>query len=261
MELNQLYSLLEEVAPVALSDEYCAKYGAYDNSGIIVNCDRAIKGVLFTLDFSLKAVNESRERGFNTIVTHHPAIFGGISRLDVANDPYAAALADCVKRGVSVISMHLNFDAAPKGIDYYLMRAFGGDEPMIMQPLSQGGYGRLYNVPATVFTDLTEKVRRTFSTSRALFYGDRTKRIRKIASFCGAGCDDKSMEFAVKNGADLYVSSDMKHHQIASLLQRGINVILLTHYSAEYYGFNKICSGIIERLKVPASVFCDGELM
>lgn len=261
MEVKEIYELMESVAPVALSDEYCKKYGAYDNSGLIVNCDRPVKGVLFSLDFSMKAVNESRERGFNVIVTHHPAIFGGISRLDAANDPLAAALGDCFKRGVSVISMHLNLDTAPEGIDHQLMRAFGGTDPAIMQPLSSGGYGRAYAVSPVTLSELSDRLRRVFSSARTRYYGDKTKRIRKVASFCGAGCGEDSLAFAVREGAELFVSSDMKHHQIAELLARGINVVELTHYAAEYYGFNKICTGIIEKLKVPAAIFCDGELM
>ncbi len=261
MEFNELYKMIEEVAPIALSEEYCKLYGAYDNSGIIIDCDRAVKGVLFSLDFSMKAVNESRERGFNVIVTHHPAIYGGIDRLDITRDPHAAAIADCIKRGVSVISMHLNMDTAKEGIDYYLMRGFDGREPVIMEPISGGGYGRVYEVPAITLSELSERVRRTFCTQRALVYGDKTKRIKRIASFCGAGCSGKSIDFAINMGADLFVSSDMKHHEIANLVSRGINVIVLTHYSAEYYGFNKICSGIIEKLKVPAAIFCDSGLM
>lgn len=261
MEFKQLFKQLEEVAPVALSGEYCKTYGAYDNSGVLIDCDRLVKGVLFSLDFSAKAINESRERGFNVIVTHHPAIFGGISRLDVAHDAQASAIAECIKRSVSVVSMHLNWDVAPEGIDHHLMRAFGGENPLIMEPLSSGGYGRVYEVPATSLAEMTERVRRTFSSVRTLYYGDKTKRIRKIASFCGAGCSEKSIEFAVKQGADLFVSSDLKHHQITALLSGGVNVIGLTHYAAEYYGFHKICTGIIDKLKVPAAIFCDGELM
>lgn len=260
MEVKEIYDMMEEVAPVALSDEYCRLYGAYDNSGLIINCDRPVRGVFFSLDLSMKAVNESRERGFNVIVTHHPAIYSPIKRLNV-HDADAAALMDCVKRGVSIISMHLNLDAAPEGIDHHLMRGFGGESPVIMEPLSNGGYGRVYDVPVTTLGELSERVRRVFSTSRALFYGDRTKQIKRIASFCGAGCGEKSLGFAIANNADLFVSSDMKHHEIAALLQRGINVIVLTHYAAEYYGFNKICAGITAKLKVPTAIFCDAELM
>ncbi len=261
MELNELYALLEGYAPVSLSDEYCKIYGAYDNSGIIINCDREIKGVLFSLDFSMKAVLEACDRGFNAIVTHHPAIFGGVKRLDLTTSPQAAAIADCFRRGISVISMHLNLDVATNGIDHFLMCGLGGNDPLIMEPVAGSGYGRVYDIAPIAFTDICEKVRRNFATSRALFYGDRTKRIERVASFCGAGTGEKSIAFAAENGADLFVSSDMKHHEIAELLSMGKNVIVLTHYASEYYGFNKISRKIMEKLKVPAAVFCDVGLM
>ncbi|MDE7307023.1 MAG: Nif3-like dinuclear metal center hexameric protein, partial [Clostridia bacterium] len=53
----------------------------------------------------------------------------------------------------------------------------------------------------------------------------------------------------------------LKHHEIAALLTKGVNVIQLTHYSAENYGFNKIYLKIREELKVPSAYFCDGNLI
>ena len=35
MKLTEILNKLEEIAPVALSDEFCKKYKTYDNSGII----------------------------------------------------------------------------------------------------------------------------------------------------------------------------------------------------------------------------------
>ena len=76
MKLNDVLQRLEEVAPVALSDEFCAKYKMYDNSGIIINCGADIKGALFSLDLSETAVRQAKEYGYNLIITHHPAIYG-----------------------------------------------------------------------------------------------------------------------------------------------------------------------------------------
>lgn len=49
-----------EVAPVALSDELCAKYGAYDNSGIILDCGSDVTGALFCLDLTAGAVRKRK---------------------------------------------------------------------------------------------------------------------------------------------------------------------------------------------------------
>lgn len=255
MKLTEILTKLEQIAPVALSDEFCKKYKMYDNSGIIIDSGEEINGALFSLDLSNKTVNEAIKKGYNLIVTHHPAIYGGVSRIN-ANDPIAL----CIKSGISVISMHLNFDAAPEGIDYHLMHGLGGQNAKILSDVTGGGYGRVYEVKAEPFENYADKVRKTFS-ERALFYGDGARIIKKIASFCGAGYDNNAVNFAVSNGADAFVSSDLKHHEIAGLLEKGLNVIHLTHYSAENYGFNKIYNKISAGLQIPSAYFCDDGLL
>ncbi|MCI8989019.1 MAG: Nif3-like dinuclear metal center hexameric protein [Clostridia bacterium] len=256
MKLTDILKILEEVAPVALSDEFCKKYGMYDNSGIIVDCKKDINGAVFSLDLSKNAIRSAKEKGYNLIITHHPAIYGGISRISADG-----LIAECLLSGISVISMHLNFDVAPRGIDYYLMCGLGGKDARILADISNGGYGRLYEIQPTVFNVLAEKVKIDFNTERALFYGNSNKQIRKIASFCGAGCDNKAIAFAKSGGADAFVSSDMKHHEISALLEMGINVIHLTHYSAENYGFNKIHTQISTAFSIPTDYFTDKELL
>ena len=60
MKLNELYAILNDFAPKALSDEYCATYDGYDNSGILIDCNQAVQKVLFSLDFSLSALEKPR---------------------------------------------------------------------------------------------------------------------------------------------------------------------------------------------------------
>ena len=256
MKLTEILKTLEKVAPVALSDAFCKKYSMYDNSGIIIDGNAQVNGALFSLDLSAKAVKQAKAHGYNLIVTHHPAIYGGVSRIN-ADD----SIAQCIKSGISVISMHLNFDAAPEGIDYHLMRGLGGENCEILADIAGGGYGRVYAIQPTKFSEYSKIVKTAFSTERALFYGDSGRQVKKVASFCGAGCDDKAIAFAVSNGADVFVSSDMKHHEIAGLLEKGLNVIHLTHYSAENYGFNKIYNKIATGLQIPSEYFTDEDLL
>ena len=259
MKLNELFAELEQVAPLALSREYCEKFGAYDNSGVLIDCGGEITGALFTLDLSAEAVERATELGYNLIVTHHPAIYTGLKNIDF-RAPLNRAICECIKRGISVVSMHLNYDAAPFGIDYYLMRGLGGEEGKTMHNLSCGAYGRVFNIHPTAFSDYVAAVGNTFSTRRKICYGeDRT--VRRVASFCGAGCDEQSLAFAVENGADVFVSSDLKHNRIAELVARKICVLQLTHYSAENFGFQKIYSKLSASLSVPSHYYTDESLM
>lgn len=260
MKPSELLSLLECIGPVSLSEEFQKKCGAYDNSGILVDCGEDIRGVLFSLDLSKAAVEEAKKLNFNAIVTHHPAIYGGLQSVSVS-DPKSSLIAECVRWGITVISMHLNFDAAPEGIDYNLMLALGGDAAKTLIKLEGGAYGRVFDVRPCKFGDYVKYISENLKTNRLFKYGDDEKTIRRAASFCGAGCDDEAIAFAAEEEADVFVSADLKHHQIAALLSHGINVIQLTHYSSENYGFNRIYLKIIEGLNVPAAYFCDEKFM
>lgn len=260
MKTEELLSVLECIGGLSLSREFCDKHGAYDNSGVIVDCGEEITGVLFSLDLSENAVKEAKKRRFNAIVTHHPAIYTGLKEISVFK-PDSALIAECIRWGITVISMHLNFDSAPEGIDYELMRGLGGDAGNTMIKLSGGAYGRAFDVAKTSVKEYLTLVSRNFNTERILYYSGNDRDITKVASFCGAGCDDAAIAFAEKEQADLFVSSDMKHHQITALLARGISVLILTHYAAENYGFNKIYQKITDGLNVPAAYFCDAALL
>ena len=234
MELKRIYEIANELAPFALSKEYIAR-GAYDNSGVMLDCGQEISGALFSLDLSLAAVEEAKKRGCNLIVTHHPAIWEGIKQLDEAHAP---ALFACVKERISVLSAHLNLDAAEGGIDECLMRGLGGESPLaVMEELSSGGYGRVYEVPPRPLKEFAEE-----------------------ASFCGGGFTYGALEFALEKGADTLVSSDGKHHLVAEAVERGLNVLLLTHYAAESYGFGQFSSRMKQRLSVPCHFFSDARL-
>lgn len=261
MKPTDIFAILERgVAPVSLSDEVCAKYGAYDNSGIILNCGNDVSGALFSLDLDMSAAKKAAELGYNLIVTHHPAIYSPVKRIDCTCGSSTEALAFCATRGISVISMHLNFDAAPKGIDYYLMKGLGGEEAeALLNPLSSGGYGRVYAVPAQSFGQFSQKAAAEFESGHIRFYGGR--QVKKAASFCGAGCDDEAIAFAISRGADTFVSADMKHHQITALISAGMNVVEMTHYCSEVYGFARIYASINGSLGVPSAFFKEEMLL
>lgn len=260
---NVLKILEENIAPLKLSENFCAKYKTYDNSGIIINCGKEINGVLFTLDLSIASVSKAKELGYNLIVTHHPAIYGGISAFDLQDNPQAKALAECMASGISVISMHLNFDAAPKGIDYYLMCGLGGENAKaeISAPVQGGGYGRVYEVAPKSFARFLCDIESSFATKRAVAYGDSGRTINRVASFCGAGCDEHNIAFAKQHKADVFVSSDLKHHEITALVESGMCVVQLTHYCAEAYGFNRIYSTMKKTLQTPSSFYFDERFM
>ena len=83
----------------------------------------------------------------------------------------------------------------------------------------------------------------------------------RAASFCGAGVDGGAIRFAKEHGADVIVSSDVKHNYICDILESGMRLVVLTHYASENYGFKKIYQKIGDKLGVPAYYHEDGFML
>lgn len=259
MKLHEFYSLLDGLAPKRLSDEYCASTGAYDNSGILVDVGEDVKGALFALDLTNSALDEAIKVGANLIVTHHPVIYGNISDIR-QDDVLGRKLIKAIRKGVSVVSMHLNLDVAKDGIDESLMQGIclsagektgAGTKVSLLHALSDGAYGRAYDVQETTLGALADGIKKTFTTDRVLVYGDGAKTVKRVASFCGAGADEETLRFAKNEGADVVVSSDFKHHLIEYALEEGMQIIVLTHYASEQYGFKKYYEKMRRQTSIP----------
>lgn len=253
MQLHRIYSAIDELAPFSLSKQYCEKYGAHDNSGIIVDCGEEINNILFSLDCSAAAIRRAKEINANCIVTHHPAIYMPVSQL-LAEGEGKNVLA-CIREGISIISAHLNLDCVKDGIDESLMLALGGRNAAIMHELTGGGYGRAYDVERTDAETFAAKVKEAFRTERAMLYGGG--KISRVASFCGAGLDEDAIVFAKAQGAQIVVSSDLKHHVICAAVEAGLSILTLPHYTAENYGFSRFFEAFVKKTGAKAQFFED----
>ncbi len=261
MKLTELYAALEAFSPKSLSDEYCKKYDGYDNSGILVDCGAPVRGVLFALDLSAAALDAAERAGANVVVTHHPAVYAKIGNI-LCTDPQGKNLQRAIRGGISVISMHLNFDCAAGGIDEWLMRAAGGMDGEILEPLSSPGcgYGRVYDLAPASAEEVSRRAAKALGARRVWCFGGENT-VRRAASFCGAGGSEGDVRRAAAADADCILSADIKHHVIVMALEYGMSVIQFTHYASENYGFRKIYENVRERLGAESSYFSDERLL
>lgn len=228
---------LEKFAPLSLSKKMIEK-GAYDNSGLLVNSSNEVTGALFTLDLTESAVKKAKVLGVNTIVTHHPAIYAPLSTVS-AFDTVSSAVHLAIGYGINVISMHLNLDICEGGIDACLCQALGGTEYKIINYITEKeGYGREFKLGVT-FGEFAKTVKQTFGSKRVLTYGNKNAKLNCGASFCGAGGHDAIAYVKSKGKANVIITSDLAHHEIKEILDNGKALVILPHYTAEEYGFNK----------------------
>ena len=246
MRFNDIFSAACSIAPLELSAELVRITDGYDNSGVILETDRDIDKVLVTLDLSPQCADYAVANGFGLIVTHHPAIYAPVKSLNFKDN---AALLKCAANGIGVISMHLNLDVAENGIDACLASGLGAKKPKILTPVGEGtGYGRLFNIEKTTLASFKHRICEVFETENVMIYGKRDREIKRVASFCGAGCDIPELDLI--DGADAVVSADFKHHVIREALNRGLCVVQMTHYASENYGLKTFTAALAKRIGI-----------
>lgn len=255
LKIDRLFGVLDEIAPISLSYKL-VESGDYDNSGVLINCHSDVENVLFSLDFSIQAIKKAKSLKCDTIVTHHPAIYTPQKSISYEDETSASVLL-AIKNDLNVISMHLNLDMATTGTDYQFCKGLGGEKYKILEYMDEEhGYGREFDIENVKLSEFVARIKKQFNTKRVVVYGNKNAVLTKGASFCGGGSDHalKSVKKG-KTSAQVIVTSDMPHHVIKELVEAGKNVVLVTHYASENYGFKKYFEQVKNDLKNKVNAF------
>ena len=249
MKISEIVKHIDELAPVQLS-KTVIDMGWYDNSGLLVDMGGETDSVVFTLDMCYGAVELAKKVGAKLIVTHHPAIYHPIK--SIGQSP----IAECAKNGISVLSMHLNLDMADEGVEYCLAKLVGAKQTEILEKITEtNGFGRIFEIQPKPLESVVNEVIGALNTKKYLLFEGENKTVKKIATCCGAGLNEKQIARAMD--ADLLISADISHHVISYALDMGKSVLQLTHYASEYKVFDKLIENLNKRIKINCHQFID----
>ena len=120
------------------------------------------------------------------------------------------------------------------------------------------GYGRKFLVQEQELSLFVKSLKENLNAKNVCVFGEN-KKIKKVASFCGAGLDEKTL--ALCDGVDVIVSSDIKHHVLTQAVNSGKCVVMPTHYATENYGFKKIALLIQNEIKEKVLYFEENVLI
>ena len=230
VSMSELIEEIEDIAQRELEEEW-------DNCGMQINMgNKTVSKVLVTLEITKKVIQEAKEKGVDFIITHHPLLF---HKIDVVNNNNITGnyLIELIKSGISVYSAHTTFDEAFGGNNEYMaeliglsrIRRFKEYRPVPKGPL----LGRMGNFKeACTFGEactLVEKALNIEGELRAV--GDPNKKIKTVGLCTGAPMD--TMEAAIGNGCDLFITGDVKHHQAQMALETGLCLIDAGHHGTE----------------------------
>ena len=229
--MREIYEYLDRKAPF--------RYQAgFDNAGFLVGeRDGEVRRVLVALDITPEAIREAEERGCSLIVSHHPVIWGQISRVTDETTTGKRLLA-LIRGGIAAICLHTNLDAVEGGVNTALAERLGLDacRPLEEDGLDEAGVpygvGRVGELPDGPLSlpVFAARVKDALGLEgvRVMDAGAPVRRVAVGGGACGGMLPQvKAM------GCDTFVTSDLKHDLYLEARVLGLNLLDAGHYSTE----------------------------
>lgn len=201
----------------------------FDNVGLLMGDPSAeVSGVLFALDATCEAAREAISSGTQLLVTHHPLIFTPLRRIDYTS-PQGRTFLALAEGRVNLIAVHTNWDKATGGVSDALANALE-----LTDARRVDDYLRLGALPSPM--DQNELLR--FITDKLnvapRMYGSANAPILQAA--VAAGAYGEAAANAYLQGAQAYITGEIKHHELMDACARGLVVYEAGHYATEVPG-------------------------
>ena len=198
-----------------------------------------VRRVLFAVDPTAAVVDEVVDGGVDLLVTHHPLFLSPVHGVP-ADDPKGRLVHRLVRAGAALFVAHTNADRAPgTGVNAALADVLGltGAVPLEPAPGRPGaGLGRVGELPRSVslheFAALVAGVLPP-TAGGVRVAGDLDRTVRRVA-VCG-GSGGSLLPAASAAGADVLLTSDLKHHPASDALEvDGPALCDVAHYASEW---------------------------
>lgn len=226
MKTYEIAEIIERYAPLSLALDF-------DNVGLLVgDRNKDISSVLLTLDIDGAVAKEAVERGAELIISHHPVMFNPIKKI-TADTPEGRCLMYLIENNISVYTAHTNLDAASGGLNDLIAVLLDVENtiPLTLDDSGEGiGRVGVLKTPLTL-NELALKVKRVFNAKGIRFSGNPDEVITKVALSSGGG--GSLVRDAIKSGAQVYISGDIKYDLARTAGAEGMNIIELLHYDSE----------------------------
>ena len=223
VNLKEITDFIETSFPVSYAEDF-------DNVGLLAGrSQKNISKVLLCLDFGKEVCEEAVRLGAELIITHHPVIFSpikSINDLSVSSE----ALLYAIENGISVYSAHTNLDSANGGLTDYVAKKLS----LTPTGTLEGNLGRLCIAKeGATSKELINAIKKEFKVKKLYSTLKENKPIKTVA-LCNGGGGGELVNISLKLGADIYISGDLKHHEILEIARsRKTDYIEIRHHDCE----------------------------
>ena len=231
MLLEKLISQFETLWPDADKEDW-------DKPGLMIGSpSQEITKVLLTVDVTSEVLHEAVDHGCQLVVSHHPMFLRGAFEFSDlgfkgANSSFA------IRNNLAVFSAHTNADFQLDGVTQSLAKTLGLEN---LNPLaSANGHVVVGQTPIAVsLLDFSRSVaKRIPAVAQGVkVSGDPERMISKVAVLAGAG--DGYLTAVAQAEADLYITSDLRHHPAQDFAEQGKitsgpALMDISHWAAEW---------------------------
>ncbi|MFC0266181.1 Nif3-like dinuclear metal center hexameric protein [Alloscardovia macacae] len=240
--LGEMVEVLETLYPLELAE-------SWDEPGLIVGDPSwPVRKVYCAVDPTEETVQAAVDAGADLLITHHPLYFRATHT--VAGSTFRGAMVTTlIENHCALWVGHTNVDSAVRGQGFafvHALRQWGLDVvdegPLVPSSTLEGcGLGRMLSLVSAAEND-DEVTLKDFAravscilpatVSGVLVSGEPERVVHRVAVLPGSG--DSEIATAHAAGADVYVTSDLRHHPVLDARQEtGMAFIQTPHAAIE----------------------------
>lgn len=202
----------------------------------------AVTAVHLAVDAVVETAEEAVEQGAQLLFVHHPLLLRGVT--SIAEDRYKGAVLGRLIRGrCGLLAAHTNADIVADGTSAVLARRLGLRDVRPIDPSPsdpQLGIGRVGELASPVALGELARGLQTILPATAQGIrgaGDYATPVRRVALCAGAG--DSLLAHPEVVGADVYITSDLRHHPASEARENarvagGPALLDVSHWAAEW---------------------------
>lgn len=231
--LNDVILNAERLWPIELSEKW-------DSIGLVSgDLQQEINSIIFCVDPTHEVIDEAIEDDVQLIIAHHP-LWLKDSSVNITQSNYKGSLVRrLINKNIALYTAHTNADAANSGVSTQLIEACGVKK---YKPISSKstysttGLGRvgLLNKALPLNTFVKNLLNKLPKTACGIKVAGRNNKIIKKVAVCGGAGGALLNIVSYPNYADVYVTSDLRHHTALEVRQESsIALVDIPHSAGE----------------------------
>ncbi len=224
MKAAEIASVIEAMAPLGIQE-------SWDNSGFCIgNGESEVHKALIGFDCTPALIAEAVEVGADMVITHHPLIFRGISKISMTTDT-GRTVMEAIRHGITVYACHTNMDKVLCGVSGHTASLMGLCNVRVLDSDADGnGLGVIGELPSPVSAeDFLKAMKSALGLSVVRHSRLPDAPVFRVA-LCG-GSGHSLIARAHEAGADVYVSADISYHDFYA--PDGMMIADIGHFESE----------------------------